>query len=495
MIVLCGFAIRLYLSLTSYCISGDGAAYIGMARQFAAGNWREPLGAVFSPLYPMLIAGMRRVVPDWEMAGNLVSALAGTAAIVSIYLLTREVFRRRDVALGAAALTAIHPDLAAYSASVRTEAGYIFLTTTAVWLLLKAVREARAPLATLAGFVAGAAYLYRTEAIGLIFLGAAYPLLATLGWRSGSRRKSVALSLGFLLAATLPAAPYVLFLHAATGQWTVGREFTAAMMFGLGAMARDPAAWRRQGFAPDAAPLTALLHHPRLYLEKIRADFLISFYNFVQAGGPVVIILLVLGGWERGRRILATAPEAFLALVVVFYFFGFALSYTGARFMIHLIPYTLGWVIIGLEALTIGIQRIAGSLGRRIPAAVPAGMLALILLPQTLWPIGYDLRGVRWAGEKIAAANYEGRAVVARDGRVAWYAGARFLALPVAPTANLCDWLAARGDAGYLLIADHDERHFAITPATGCLRFLQRYPRYGARYYDLFAVREAGVAR
>jgi hypothetical protein len=499
LIVLCGFAIRIYLSLTSYCISGDGAAYIGMAREFAAGHWREPLGAVFSPLYPLLMAGMHCLVPDWEMAGDLLSALFGTGAILSIYLLMREVFGRLDLALGAAALTAIHPQLAAYSASVRTEAGYICLTTTAVWLLLKAVREARVLIALLGGLVAGMAYLYRTEAIGLIALGAAYPLAAALGWRNGSPggllRRSVALGLGFAAAASLTVVPYMLFLHAATGNWSVGREFTAAMMYGLGSVARDPAEWRRQGFAAGASPLVALLHNPWLYLAKVRADLVVSFYNFGQAGGPVVIFLLVIGCWERGRRILSTAAEAYLALIVIFYFFGFALSYTGARFMIHLIPYTLGWVVIGVAALTDWVRRIANSVGWRVPAGAPAVLVALILLPQTLWPIGYDMRGVRYAGARIAADNREGRAVVARDGRVAWYAGARFVALPVSPVASLCDWLAVRREAGYVLIGDHDERQFAITPATGCLQFLKRYPRYGTVYYDLFAVRRTEAAR
>ena len=470
-----------------------------MAREFAASHWREPLGAVFSPLYPLLIAGMHYLMPDWELAGNLVSALLGTGAILSVYLLMREVFGRRDVALEAAALLAIHPQLAAYAASVRTEAGYIGLTTTAVWLLLKAVREARAPMVLLAGLVAGTAYLYRTEAIGLIALGAAYPLAAAVGWRDGPLRKSlvkpVALGLGFAAAAALLAVPYMLFLHAATGNWSVGREFTAAMMFGLGSVAHDPAAWRRQAFAPGAAPLLALIHHPWLYLAKVRADFVVSFYNFVQAAGPVVSVLLVLGCRARGRRILATAAEAFLALVVIFYFCGFALSYTGARFMIHLIPYTLGWVIMGVEALTGGLRKIANSVGWRMPAAMPAVVLALMLLPQTLWPIGYDMRGVRYAGVRIAADNHAGRAVVARDGRVAWYAGARFVALPVSPVASLCGWLADRRDAGYLLIGDHDERRFALTPAPTCLQFLTRYPRYGTGYYDLFAVRSPGAAR
>jgi hypothetical protein len=121
------------------------------------------------------------------------------------------------------------------------------------------------------------------------------------------------------------------------------------------------------------------------------------------------------------------------------------------------------------------------------------GLAALIMLPETLWPIGYDMRGVRYAGQAIARRNPEHTAVAARDGRVAWYAGAPFAGLPVRPVANLCEWLTARDNIGYLLIGNRDERKYAITPASGCLEFLYRYPRYGAGYYDLYAVRRAAA--
>jgi hypothetical protein len=494
LIVLIGGAIRLYLSLTSYCISGDGAAYINMAREFAAGDWRDPVGAVFSPLYPLLIAGAHRWIHDWELAGNLVSTILGTTAIAGVYLLMREVFGRGYVAIGAAALTAIHPDLAAYAASVRTEAGYICLTTIAVWLLLKAVREERVSIVLLSGLAAGSAYLYRTEAIGLVGLGSLYPLIAALGWRRPAKGRAIALAFGFAASASMLVLPYMTYLHAITGGWSVGREFTAAMMFGLGSVSHNAAAWRRQGFALDAAPLHALATHPRLYLVKVRTDLFSSFYDFVHAAGPVLTPLLAIGCWYRGRRLLASAAESFLALIVIFYFCGFVLSYTGARFMIHLIPYTLGWVIIGLAALTGWLQRVSATYGWRMPPAVPATMIALILLPQTLWPIGYDMRGVRYAGSRIASDNHDDRAVVARDGRVAWYAGARFVGLPITPAPSICGWLAGHPKAGYVLLDTHDEREYAITPASSCLRFMQRYPRYGKGYYDLFAIRPGGAA-
>src|ERR1700691_205047 len=68
-------AIRLYLSLTSYCIAGDGGAYLAMARDLTSGAPAKALGAVFSLLYPWLLAVAHLEVPGWEMAGNLVSAI------------------------------------------------------------------------------------------------------------------------------------------------------------------------------------------------------------------------------------------------------------------------------------------------------------------------------------------------------------------------------------------------------------------------------------
>ena len=84
--------IRVYLSLANFCISGDGIAYLVMARDFAAGDPMAALRQVFSPLYPLIIAGAHLVIPNWELAGDLVSAIIGTAAVVSIFAMTRVAF-------------------------------------------------------------------------------------------------------------------------------------------------------------------------------------------------------------------------------------------------------------------------------------------------------------------------------------------------------------------------------------------------------------------
>lgn len=496
MILAVALGIRLYLGLTSFCISGDGAAYIGMAKDFAAGDWNRALDAVFSPLYPLLVAGAHRLIRDWELAGNLVSVLIGTAGVAAIYLMVREALGRRDIALGAAALAAIHPELAAYAGSVRTEAGYMCLLVAASWILLRGTNRRAIQDCALAGVIGGVAYLYRTEGVGFLIVGAIFIPATALIWRTTPVRWALGAAIVFAAAFIIVASPYIVWLRATTGHWTVGRELTAAMMYGMADVAaKNREHWRQLGYSVVASPFAVVLAAPRLYLAKVCGDFVGSLYDFVQAMGPLLTVLLAAGLWTRGRRLLAAPAEAFLALMIVFYFCGFALSFTGARFMAHLIPFAFAWIIVGMIASTKLLRRLAERHGLSLPrGAVPAAV-ALVLLPKTLWPIGYDMRGVRYAGEEIAAVSGGRGAVVARDGRVAFYAGTRFIQLPSRNVGDICSWLESRDGADYLLIGNHDERRLAVSSGASCLDFVKRYRRYGSGYYDLYAVRPSAAER
>jgi hypothetical protein len=267
------------------------------------------------------------------------------------------------------------------------------------------------------------------------------------------------------------------------------------MMYGMGGVASNGEAWRRLGYA-NVSPLAPIFANPVLYAEKVGGDFLGSFYAFTEALGPLPTVLLALGLWRRGRAILANPGEVFLAALVIFYFCGLAFSYTGIRFMLHLIPFTLGWVIVGLEALATIARRLADAFAIRLPEGAVAAAAAIVILPQTLWPIGYDMRGIRYAGEEIARRPGNRGAVVARDKRVAWYADAPFVMLPAQPDGNFCAWLASQNRAEYLMLNERDERRFGVADGSSCLALLKRYPRYGNGYYDLFAIgHSSGASR
>jgi hypothetical protein len=253
-------------------------------------------------------------------------------------------------------------------------------------------------------------------------------------------------------------------------------------------VARDKSAWMALQRSGEASMLAPLLVNPRLYLYKVGYDLIASFYYFMQAIEPSVAILLVIGLWARGRRIFSSLEESTVAAVVLFYFCGLSLFNTGPRFMVHLIPYTFGWAMIGLEAGSDWLLRTRLRHTRRMPGYLIGAVLILALLPRTLWPLGYELRAFRDAAHDARRLGLSARAVAAPDGRFAFYAGARFIELPAGRQSNLCGWLATERDADLAMLSEKDERLWDAPRSAQCLRFIKRYTRSAKRYYDLFSV-------
>jgi hypothetical protein len=279
----------------------------------------------------------------------------------------------------------------------------------------------------------------------------------------------------------------LLFLHALTGRWSVGREFTAAMILGMGNAPRT-ASWRNLGFSLTASPFAPVFANLRLYLLNSARHFKNSCYGFAQALGFVLTGLMLTGLWIRRRHLMSNFSEALIGLLILFYLAGFSFSYTGTRFMSHLIPYTFGWVMAGIETGSLALEALAARMRwRRIPHDSLAALIVIGMLPQALWPVGDDQRGLRYAGEQIRQDGPAGAVVAAHDGRVAYYGKAQFVMLPQEPPPSLCAWLGEHR-ASYLLLTDGDENQMHNYDEHSCLKPVRRYPRYGNLYYDLFAV-------
>lgn len=488
-LTLIALVIRLYLTFTSFCITSDGMEYLRMARDFAAGEPARAFGSVFSPLYPWLISIAGRLIPNYELAADLISALLGTLSVPVIYWLTREVFERRDLAAGAAMLAAIQPSMCAYSASVMTDAGYVTLMLAAVTALIAGVRRQRYSLLAAAGLVAGIAYWYRAEAIGLILAAGVFLPAASLWYRRWSLKTSVLMAVLFAAVFLAVASPYLVYLRQATGRWTASREINVAASASVMELNSDREAWRKLAASGNPSLLAPLFTNPRDYLKKVAYDVTMSFYYFAEASEPLPFALLLIGLWWRGRELWRDWREALLAALTAFYFLGFAFFNTGPRFMLHLIPYTFGWVILGLEALTAAVLRVRNAGWKFLPPQSVAAALVLSLLPVALWPLGYDIRGLRYAGYDLAAREPRPRVLIGCDARAAFYAGARFAELTrVPPQADVCRWLRQQPGVNYLMASQRDERRWTNLEQRPCLRLLKRYPRTGDRYYDLFEV-------
>jgi hypothetical protein len=481
-------ALRGYLSILSYCISGDGVAYLGIAKHIAAGDYAHALASVFPPLYPALIVAVHAIVPNWELAGDLISAVLGGITVIPIFYLFREILERRDLAVVAAALTAIDPELVGYSASVRTEAGYICFLAFAVWIAILAIRHGRIGMALASGVITGVAYLYRTEAVGVALFVPVFVMLGAFVWRQWQIGWALLAAFAFGAAYLVVASPYVAYLSKSAGHLTFSREFHAAVMYGMGDVTGNREKWQALAYHGNASLLAPLFAAPRVFLTKFASDFAMSFYFMAEALDPLLAVLLIIGLYYRGRAIASDWADAFLALMILGYVAGFAISYTGPRFMVHLIAFMFGWIALGLVAASQWISETLG--GRRLHPAWCAMAVAVVLIVVAVQNDSYDVRGIRYAGEEIARISSGPRSVVSDDKRFAYYADAQQIFLPpLGEKTDFCRWLSGEPGQVYVTLSDKEEAHYGVAGGAPCLIKIARFPRGEDRYYDLFKVR------
>ena len=95
----------------------DGEIYIAAARKYAAGMYREGLAIYPMPLYPYLISLMHKIIPNWVLAGRLISYFSMTLTVIPLYLLSKDLFNRRAAFWGCIAFSLL-PETLLHSNSV-----------------------------------------------------------------------------------------------------------------------------------------------------------------------------------------------------------------------------------------------------------------------------------------------------------------------------------------------------------------------------------------
>ena len=453
----------------------DGPVFLGLAQLFAAGEWRAALAHPYHPLYPLAIAGTHALAPalPWEDAAALVSVVAGAASVALLHAFLRDAAGRTAAATGAA-LLAVHPYAVAYSSDVMSDGLYLALFLAGATSLWKGLRTGRARHAAAAGLFCGLAYLTRPEGLGIALAGG---LLAAGGGlrRRGSPRAAAALA-GALGAATLlVASPYLLALRAESGTFALTRK-KALLEFGGYAVERAP--------SPQVAVQPAVLaHHPFLetvmngargglppapapseppsaWRHGVRAagSVLLAFASVLR---PEILGLVALGAWARRR-----APERSFVLVfaglygLVLYALAAGVGYVNRRYALPPALLTLGYAAAGVpvlgRALLAPLRR---ATGRALPAPEALGLaLGLALVVAAAAPKLAKERRLERLAERRAAEWLEAQPggagpVAAAKQRVAYYAGAPFVRLPVPGELPPLAYLHAAG-ARHLIVDD-----------------------------------------
>jgi len=461
--LLVGFAflLRVWLAARSAVLYPDGAVYLLMAEDFAAGEFARALERAFHPGYPALVAIGIGLGASAEAAGAFLSASLGALTLVPIARTAARLAppEQSELAAGAAAgLAVLHSSLAIPAGEILAYPLSLFAVALALELLTRAELEARMNAWPMlgAGAALGLAYLARPDGV-LIAGGCGAALLLALFRRTPERpstRRSL-LAIGVLiLGFSIVGGPYIAWVSQRSGRLRLSLK-------------KDPAAWVEGASAPaTTSPFRALdqriAEHDGIWVPAPRSALGAISWAFNRSLGAVKFWLLLLaaaGLLLLGRRSRGSGLRALFLLPAAALLSGHALLYYYAGYLAH--RHAALQALLALPLAGLGLASLARAIASRCrlsPELALSLLVAASLLPQAkrLWrPRRAHKALARGIGASIRARPAKGpRVLIGREVRqLAFYAGARYMDFEIKQPSERRALAEARtrGDA-YLVI-------------------------------------------
>src|SRR5215470_11332812 len=202
----------------STVLDENGSEYARIAENLLRhGTYRglfEGPELMFPPLFPVLLALGSLFTGSVDSAARLIPLLAGVLLVPTAFALARLMYGLR-VALGVAALTALHPVLIDLSSTAYSEGIYLLLMFAGLYWALRALDSGNRTHTVFCGTLFGLAYLTRPEA--LVYPVVVLAAMLSKDLRSGLASRCAVRALCLFVPIAVVAAPYVAYLSIQTG--------------------------------------------------------------------------------------------------------------------------------------------------------------------------------------------------------------------------------------------------------------------------------------
>ncbi len=429
LIIILAIVFRLFLMRYRFAVVFDEVNYLKLA---ASGNL-EGLSNVFhtywSPFYPLVVALFSKLVPNFELAGRLVSIVCGSLIIMPVYLFTRK-YISRYVAILSAVLIAFLPTFAFLSTRAQTEALYTLLGVTSVFIGWRVLNEFSVKDVILIGILFGLAYLTKPEGIGffIVFSGILVFLMIVNLVKKHFSMKLVIIGLSVAVICLIVAFSYLNFLHKATGKWTISAKGKANQQFeavSTGLTGKTFDVFRSLSKDNKHVLIDQIYHIGTFLNEEVKESqpsvplnynivtrkYAENFYKVVAFGmnhalTSPILILIVLGlfssVWDKKRLY---RDLYLLSYIVFFWFIVIPLFHINDRYFISVFPIAIIWASQGIIYLgswfkkTIA-QNVNGNYGEKKLLFWATAIVVAILLVTLFFPqLGKIINRDRWSAE------------------------------------------------------------------------------------------------
>lgn len=492
---LAALAVRAALAARAPIIEVDGAYWAGLGAALERGDLRHGLSTAWPPLYPAAIAAFLRVArllgrtiepATLEACARAASVVAGTLLLFPLHALARRLLEPRAAAV-ATLLAAFHPRMLQYSAAALSETTFALCLVAALALLVAREQESYGAWAREAGAGAlfGLAYIARPEglplAAALWLAGLILRPPASDGAPASAAPRALAARLrpAFVIATVVVALPWLLFVHATLGRWSLGEkgEYNFWRAFATDYAADFPAPValaERVNESPEIAPAPSgpgvravafALRHPGVVGLRCARNLAIIVTSTLPAVLYWPLVPLALVALFRPRRPGVWPVAVTLGAMPLLY----APFSVDRRFFVPAVP-------LLLIACAAGVDRLEARLRRGTPGAPGArrgidAALALLFALSVVYTFakgaGFEAapehrRAGEWLRRNAGALRRTGASastgvgerpvVMARKPWVAFYSGGLISALPDVPPDSL--YFLARTRGSDVLVAD-----------------------------------------
>lgn len=396
-IMMLSLAIKLFVFGFDHVINPDGVLYIAAAQKIASGNVIAALKLYPMFAYPMLLASIQWLVPDWITAARIVNLAALVIATIPLFGITRILFNRK-AAFWATLCFALTPEANELIPNVLRDPVFLLLALTAVHFFLKGLESKSIRFIFGALLLAGSSFLFRVE--GVVFLVAPILYLFLKGMMTKDTpekrflRQALALWIGFpLVSLVLLTTLFSSQLLTQNRLWQFTDEIHRIRTFT--AFDNYQEIYRffktiedQPPFSPYSKSLPTIVRHwmPLIYLIGVLEYFVKQvFIIFI-----IPLIIVVRRYFSLPDRTIA-AEKTFILLIWVIYMALILYAYMvrdfiQGRFLFTPAILLYPWVGYGLTLVWEGLQSIRFARAMQIALAVliivPAGVKSLHAVTQ-----------------------------------------------------------------------------------------------------------------
>jgi len=489
-------------------VAFDEVNYLKLAASGRINGLNHVLHGYWSPFYPLVVALLAYLVPDFELAGRLVQIISVLLLILLVFSFARKKYGKR-VAFAAALLLSFYTLAARFSIKAETDFIYTMMAIAGVFLAWNALECKKVWQMFISGLLFGLAYLTRPEGIGFLMVlwGVQFLVFLYQIFNRQNILKIVAMGLLSGIGFGLAAAPYIFYLHRETGTWTISTKGTVNQQGSM--YVEHMSEYQENPFHVVSEDNTQLMQDEIYHIGNFAA-------RIEEAGKPVVEVkftallkkmaenyykiitsaltqaltapLLLLMGlglfgavWDSKRALLNLY---FLSFVLFFWFILVPAFHINLRYFMPVIPLAFIWVAAGAiglvdwgkETLHKTIPKWPARLSAR--AIVSVGLTVILLgtsvLPELLKRLGKAKDSVEeWApaweqkkaGLWLKAQGIQSPIIMAYNHAVSFYAGNYQIKESIEIPENKIDRCLAyarhRG-AKYLVLDDRYKHHHPL---------------------------------